>query len=111
MNLTGQIICISIFLGCAILFYGIGIYAAKCAKPMCFWAGTQVDATKITDVKAYNLENSLMWKRYALWDGAAGIAGIWSPIALLVISILSCTIGLWLLVRTYNGILRKYYVQ
>lgn len=110
MDLAGQIICIAIFLGCAILFYGIGIYAARSAKPMSFWSGTQVDATKITDVKSYNQENSLMWKRYALWYVAAGIAGIWSPIALLVISILSCTLGLWLLVRTYNRILRKYYV-
>ena len=94
--------------GCAFLFLGIGVYARKKKEPMWFWAGTVVDASQITDVKKYNKANGIMWQLYSLWYFAAGVAEIWSTAVSAVILTLSCTLGLGLLVFSYNKIYKKY---
>ena len=109
--MAGKIIGWVVAFGCAILFYGIGVYAQKLEKPMWFWSGTEVDATKIKDVKQYNAENATMWKWYSLWYVAAGVAQIWSAIAYAIILVLSCTVGLAILIRTYQQISKKYSVK
>ena len=102
--------CITIF-GCAILFYGMGIYAQKSEKPMHFWAGTTVDESKITDVKAYNKANARMWKFYSLWYFASGIIYFWNEVISVIILVLSCTLGMGILVATFNRIEKKYKVK
>jgi hypothetical protein len=109
--MAGKIIGWVVAFGCALLFYGIGAYAQKREKPMWFWSGTEVDATKITDVAQYNAENAAMWKWYSLWYIAAGLAQIWSSIAYAIILVLSCTVGLAILIRTYKRIFEKYSIQ
>lgn len=106
--MAGLIIwCITIF-GCAFLFYGLGIYAEKREKPMHFWSGTTVDASKITDVKAYNKENARMWKLYSLWYFASGTIYFWNKWIAVLLLVLSCTLGFGFLIGTYNKIERKY---
>ena len=102
--------CITMF-GCAFLFFGMGIYAEKREKPMHFWSGTKVDPTKISDVKAYNRENARMWKIYSLWYFASGITCFWSVGIAIAILVASCTVGMVLLVSTYNKIEKKYRVK
>lgn len=96
--------------GTALTFFLIGIYAQKKTKPMWFWAGSEVDAARITDIPQYNKENGAMWKLYSLWFWAAGLAGIWSPVAALVLLALGCTVGLFFLIRQYRRIFQKYSV-
>ena len=102
--------CITIF-GCAILFFGLGVYAEKRESPMHFWAGTTVDASKITDVKAYNKENAKMWKIYSLWYFASGIIYFWNEVISVIILVLSCTLGMGILVATFTKIEKKYKVK
>ena len=102
--------CITVF-GCAILFYGIGIYAEKREKPMWFWAGTNVDEKKISDVKAYNAENAKMWKIYSLWFFASGIIYFWHSGISILLLVLGCTLGIGILVATFNKIEKKYQVK
>ena len=109
--MAGKIIWYIVTFGCAILFYAIGVYAQKLEKPMCFWSGSEVDASKISDVRQYNKENGVMWKLYSLWFAAAGIAGIWNSIAALILLVLSCALGIPLLVRSYLRIEKKYKVE
>ena len=109
--MAGKIIMWIVSFGCAILFFSIGVYAQKLKKPMWFYSGSEVDASKITDVGQYNKENGIMWKLYSLWYFAAGVAGTWSDMALFALLILSCTVGLALLVWSYNRIFKKYSVQ
>ena len=106
--MAGKIICWAISFGCAILFYSIGVYAKKCDKPMGFWSGSEVKPEQISDIKQYNKENSIMWKLYSLWYFAAGLARLWDSIVFAVILIMSCTVGLVLLILCYNRIFRKY---
>ena len=109
--MAGMIIwCITIF-GCAILFYGMGVYAQKREKPMHFWSGTTVDASKITDVKAYNKENARMWKIYSLWYFASGIIYFWSVGIAIALLVLACTVGMGVLVSTFTKIEKKYKIK
>lgn len=109
--MAGKIICWIVSFGSAILFYFIGVYAQRSKKPMSFWAGSEVDVSQITDIDQYNKENGVMWKLYSLWFVAAGLAEIWNSIAFLIILILSCTVGLALLIWTYKNIFEKYRVR
>ena len=109
--MAGKIIWWVVTFGCAILFFAIGVYARKLEKPMWFWSGTEVDPSKITDIRQYNKENSRMWQGYSLWYFAAGFAEIWSTGIALILLILSCTAGIAMLIFSYNRILKKYSVQ
>lgn len=108
--MAGKIIMWTVTFGCAILFFAIGVYAQKLKKPMWFWSGSEVDASKITDVTRYNKENGVMWQLYSLWYFAAGLAEFWNPIISLIFLVLSCTVGIALLIGSYNKIYKKYRV-
>lgn len=106
--MAGLIIwCITIF-GCALLFFGMGVYAEKSEKPMHFWAGTSIDPSKISDVKAYNKENATMWKLYSLWYFASGIIYFFNVPVSIILLVLSCTLGIGILVSTFTKIEKKY---
>ena len=108
MKMAGIIIwCLTVF-GCAARFFGIGVYAKRLDKPMWFWAGSEVDPATLTDVKAYNGENANMWKWYSVWFWFAGIAWFWSEVLALVIMLLGCSVGIGLLVYTFQKIEKKY---
>lgn len=109
--MAGEIIWYVTMFSSAALFYLIGVYAQKREKPMWFWAGTQVDAAKITDVKQYNKENGNMWKLYSLWFWLAGVAEYWNTVAALVFLILGGTVGIGILISTFRRIEKKYKVQ
>lgn len=106
--MAGKIIWYAVTIGCAVLFYAIGIYARKIDKPMWFWSGVEVDPSEITDVKAYNKANGRMWRLYSLWYLAAGLAEIWNSALALVFLILGCTVGIFGLVAAYRSIEKRY---
>ena len=109
-TMAGKIILWIVCFGCGILFFCIGIYAKRLKKPMWFWAGTEVDAAKISDVKAYNRENGVMWQLYSLWYFAAGVAEFWIPLLAVALLVSGCTVGMIFLVGTYLKIYKKYSV-
>ena len=106
--MAGTIIwCVTIF-GCAALFFGLGIYAWKLDKPMWFWAGSEVDPKTITDLKAYNRENAKMWMWYSVWYWFSGISWFWNEGIALTALILSCSVGIGLLIYHFQKIEKKY---
>ena len=107
----GAIIWYVCMLGCAALFFGIGMYAQRSQKPMHFWAGVEVKASEISDVPAYNRENGRMWKRYSIWFWLAGFAKLWNIYVALAILALGGSLGIALLVKTYLKIENKYKIQ
>ena len=111
MGTAGNIIWFVVTFGCAITFFVIGAYAKNLKKPMWFWSGSEVDPSKITDVKAYNRENGVMWQLYSLWYFAAGAAVLLSAALALTLLILSCTVGIVILVFWYNRIYKKYMIK
>lgn len=109
--MAGRIIMLAVTFGCAILFLAIGSYAKRLSKPMWFWSGVEVNASRLTDVRAYNRENGRMWQLYSLWYFAAGLAAIGNTVASVVFLVLGCSVGIALLVGSYNRIYRKYSVR
>ena len=92
----------------ASLFTGLGIYAWTRKKPMWFWSGSTVDASEITDVRAYNRANGLMWIGYALifWIGA--ILGFFRLKAGGILVGIGGIVGAVVLIFLYRIIYRKY---
>ena len=57
----GNIIWLIIMVPVSMLFTGLGVYAWKRKKPMWFWSGSTVSENEISDVRAYNRANGIMW--------------------------------------------------
>ena len=87
----------------SLLFTSIGIYAWRRKKPMWFWAGDTVSEDEITDVRAYNRANGIMWLCFSLplWIGT--IVVVCHNIILV-----DATVGLVLMMITYTFIRKKY---
>ena len=112
--MAGKIIWWIVSFGCAILFYSIGVYAAKLKKPMHFWSGSAVDPKTISNVPAYNRANGRMWKQFSVpfWMcGILSIGSLWADWCAVAYTILifagSIGGGIWLALR-YNQIRKKY---
>ena len=105
-----------LFLGissvCALFFIGIGIFAINKKTPMHFWAGSTVKAERISDIKAYNRANGIMWIAYGSIFILAGIVALLSSsdIAAALMAICS-TVGIIVLVIFYQFIYRKYKIK
>lgn len=109
--MAGKIIMCIISLLCAIMFFCIGIYAKKSSKPMGFWSGSQIDASKITDIQKYNNDNAIMWKIYSLFYFGSSVSAIFSPLVSAILIIISCTLGLGFLIVAYNKICKQYMIK
>lgn len=92
----------------ALLFLGIGIYSFKIDKPMGFYSGIEIKEEEISDIKAYNKENGIMWCIYSSWYFISAILGLFLPNVALILLVSGVTIGLVILVVTYNKIKNKY---
>lgn len=96
----GSIVLFAILAAEGILFTGIGIFAIKREEPMWFWSGTNVSKEEITDVRAYNRANGIMWITFSAifwisslfslfgnkYGGICMIAGLFAGIPGLVIA-------------------------
>ena len=103
-----KVIWLVITIPCSLLFTGIGLYAWRREKPMWFWSGSSVREEEITDVKAYNRGNGIMWICYSAVFWISTIMGIWNVSAAGIVLTVGCLGGIPLLVITYNRIYRKY---
>lgn len=94
---------------CAATFIGIGIFAFKKKTPMHFWSGTTVKPGEISDVKAYNKANGIMWIGYGAIVALSGLLSFVFGTAIGGIFLtVSCTLGLLILIIVYGKIYNKY---
>ena len=93
---------------CSLLFTSIGIYALRREKPMWFWSGSSVREEEITDVKAYNRENGIMWICYSVVFWISTVMGIWNVSTAGIVLAAGCLGGIPLLVIAYNRIYKKW---
>ena len=105
----GNLIWLIIMIPTSLLFTCIGIYAWMRKKPMWFWAGDTVSEDEITDVRAYNRANGIMWLCYSLSLWMVTIIGGCHNIILGAnILLADSTVGLVLMMITYTFIRKKY---
>lgn len=113
-DIAGALIWLICCWGCAGLFFGIGIHACRRKTPLHFWAGTKIDPAKVCDISAYNRENGRMWMLYSVPYWICGMFGFffglsqWWSVAALVVMTFACFPGIWLLIREYKRIEKKY---
>lgn len=93
---------------CSLIFAAIAIWAFMRKEPMHFWSGTTVKPEEITDIRAYNRANGIMWGIYAACTFLSGILSFFSIIvgAALLFGLLIPGIGV--LIFSYNRIYNKY---
>ena len=97
------------FLLSALIFIGFGIIALKKQTPIHFWAGTVVKPEELSNVKAYNRANGIMWITFGLLIMLSTIltilfdSQIWT-----LISVVILFLGLILMMIIYNRIYNKY---
>lgn len=113
-QIIGLVISLLCCWGCSVTFLALGLHAEKCEKPVNFWAGAQVDSRYVSDIGAYNHENAVMWKLYAIPFGLAGIllafdfvSQVFTVIGVVVL-FATCFPGLLILIRHYRKIEKKY---
>ena len=75
---------------------------------MWFFSGSTVKEEEITDVKAYNRENGIMWICYSAIFWISSALGILSAAAAGILLMAGCVVGSLLLVAAYNRIYKKY---
>ena len=103
-----NLIWLSIMIPSSLLFTCIGIYAWNRKKPMWFWAGDTVHEEDITDVRAYNHANGIMWIVFSLSLWVGTIVGLNDMKTGGNIILFDSTVGLLLLILTYINIHKKY---
>lgn len=103
-----NIIYLLIMAPCSALFSIIGIYAFFRKKPMWFWSMPTVEEEGISDIPAYNRANGIMWIVFSIPLWLSAFLGSRHAIISLILIILSCVIGLPLLMIVYKRIYAKY---
>ena len=100
--------------GTGVLCYSIAAIGKNSSKPMNFWAGESVDPRSVSDISGYNMECAQLWNRYSAPYFLAGALSClnWLDegfiMAAAFILFLAGTVGIWLLIRQYRKIERKY---
>ena len=61
-EIFGLIMMLGICFGFGIFCCILGASAERSKKPVAFWTGRELKPDQITDIDAYNRENSRMWK-------------------------------------------------
>ena len=96
---------------CGSIFSGMSVWAKKRKDPMHFYSGTTVDPKTVSDIPAYNKENSKMWMIYSVPFWASGVVSFFHMGAAAVIVTVACFPGfLWLIFR-YKRICKKYIIR
>ena len=108
MFTLGSIIFLCIVIPMAAFFTALGIFSWKRKKPMWFWAGSTVREEEITDVRAYNRANGLMWIAFStvFWTSAV-LSAFYLDVAGAVLGA-GTMIGIVVLIFAYKAIYKKY---
>jgi len=108
----GNIIFILSVLLSSLTFVGFGVFALKKHTPIHFWAGTVVKAEEISDVKAYNKANGIMWISYGIIICLSGLLStIWKKDEFVLAWVVFIFIGLIAMMIIYGKIKEKYKVR
>ena len=110
-RILGIIVMVFCSLMCGGIFSGLAVWAKKSKKPVHFYSGTTVDPKTVSDIPAYNLENSRMWMLYSVPFWACGIISFFSTaVAAIIMTVASLPGGIWLIFR-YKRISKKYIIR
>ena len=105
------ILWLGIMLPICILFTGLGIYAWRREKPMWFWSGSTVREDEISDVRAYNRANGIMWLAFSGVFWIAALLGLFRVGAAGIVVGAGTLGAIPVLILVYGRIYNKYKVK
>ena len=86
---------------CAVPFFIIAQFDKNSKTPINFWAG-------VKDVEDYNKEMAALYQKCAIAFLLCGIVFFVFPVAGVVVLVLICTVGIYIVYREYKKILSKF---
>ena len=92
---------------CAVPFLIIGIFERNSREPITFWSGDKTLKSKVKDVTAYNLEMGMLYQKCAFAFMLSGICCLISLGVGILMLVLDCTAGVYLMYRSYKRILER----
>lgn len=106
--MAGRIIGFISCVMCAVPFLIIAIYNKDSKEPINFWSGDTTLKEKVKNVKEYNQEMALLYKRYSIAFLISGVGFIVTPAAGFILICFDCTLGIYLVYKNYKRILNLY---
>lgn len=106
--MVGRIIGFISCVMCAIPFLIIAIYNKNSKEPINFWSGDTTLKEKVRNVKDYNREMALLYKKCSIVFLITGISFIAAPVAGVILICFDCTLGIYLMYKNYKRILSMY---
>ncbi len=106
--MIGGIVGLVSCLMCAVPFLIIGIYDRDSKEPISFWSGDTTLKSKVKDICGYNKEMAALYKKCAIALLVTGIVCVASLMAGVILLCLDCTVGIYLVYRSYKRILKVY---
>ena len=104
-----RIIMLVSFFMCAVPFWIISIFNKDSTTPISFWSGGENKLKgKLNNIKGYNHEMALLYRKCAVSFWIAGICSCIHPIIGIIMGGLECTIGVFFVYRNYKKILTEY---
>ena len=96
---------------CGLPFWLLATVGRKGKEPLNFWSGDDRLKAKIEDVAAYNHAMGKMYFVYGSLFILAAVLAVFSMAAAVVLLILNCTLGLFLIYKGYGRILRRFEIN
>ena len=96
-RIVGLISCVM----CAVPFLIISIYNKDSKEPINFWSGDTTLKGKVRNVKDYNREMALLYKRCAIAFLITGMGFLVTPIVGVVLICFDCTLGIYLMYSNF----------
>ena len=109
--MAGRIIALVSCLLCAVPFLIISVYNKDSREPINFWSVDTTLREKVTDVCEYNKEMAALYKKCAIALLITGIGFLFMPLAGVGMLCFDCTLGIYLVYRSYKKILKRYRTQ
>lgn len=106
--MLGEIIGFVSCLMCAVPFLIIGMYNKESKEPINFWSGDTTLKSKVKHVGEYNKEMACLYKKCALAFLVTGIGCLIRLEVGIVLLCFDCTLGIYLVYRSYKKILSRY---
>ncbi len=91
-----------------VTFGGVSIWCFCAKNPVNFWAGDEVKPSEISDVKAYNRSNGLIWAFFTLSQLIAAVLFPINDLAANVFQVVGIVLGIPLAIIVYKKIEKKY---
>lgn len=106
--MIGRIIGLISCLMCAFPLFIIATYNKNSIEPINFWSGDITLKSKVKNVPKYNKEMAMLYKKAAVAFLVTGIGFFILPVVGVVLLCFDCTVGIYLVYRSYKKILNLY---